>query len=123
MKPPIGRGSRVSASHSRDLSAIEIHLDVLSLAFIGNASAHDKLGRRREFRAEAFSIRRLEGSRWRLRRTLGAMEIEWHFNTFEPTMWPDKQWFCWAIHPLRQSYITGQPRAISCQNEAGALSL
>ena len=28
-----------------------------------------QLGRRRELRAEAFSIRRLEGSRWRLRRT------------------------------------------------------
>jgi hypothetical protein len=30
--------------------------------------------------AEAFSIRRLEGSRWRLRRTL-AMGIEWRFGT------------------------------------------
>ena len=40
-----------------------------SLALIGNASAHDSLGRRRAPRAEAFSIRRLEGSRWRLRRT------------------------------------------------------
>src|ERR1039458_2153672 len=28
-----------------------------------------KLGRRRALQAEAFSIRRLEGSRWRLRRT------------------------------------------------------
>ena len=43
-------------------------LGVWSLAFIGNASAH-KSGGRRAARAEAFSIRRQEGSRWRLRRT------------------------------------------------------
>jgi hypothetical protein len=42
-----------------------------------------KLGRRRELRAEAFSIRRLEGSRWRLRRTL-AMGIECRFGTGKP---------------------------------------
>jgi len=39
----------------------------MSLALIGNASARE--GRSEEVRAEAFSIRRLEGSRWRLRRT------------------------------------------------------
>ena len=41
---------------------------VLSLGLIGNASAARYPGRRRERRAEAFSISRLEGSRWRLRR-------------------------------------------------------
>jgi hypothetical protein len=39
-----------------------------SLAFIGNASAH-KAEAKTYTPAEAFSIRRLEGSRWRLRRT------------------------------------------------------
>jgi hypothetical protein len=34
-----------------------------------------QLGRRRELRAEAFSIRRLEGSRWRLRRTRQLWEL------------------------------------------------
>src|SRR5271157_1360855 len=38
-----------------------------------------RLGRGRELRAEAFSMRRLEGSRWRLRRTL-VMGIEGHFS-------------------------------------------
>jgi hypothetical protein len=35
-----------------------------------------------ESRSEAFSIRRLEGSRWRLRRTL-VMGIEWRFCTWK----------------------------------------
>jgi hypothetical protein len=37
------------------------------------------LGRAGSWRAEAFSIRRLEGSRWRSRRT--RMEIEWRFGS------------------------------------------
>ncbi len=41
-----------------------------SLALIGNASAHELLIEERKFPTEAFSIRRLEGRRWRLRRTL-----------------------------------------------------
>ena len=45
------------------------HLSGSSLAFIGNASAHETRGEDVDFLAEAFSIRRLEGSRWRLRRT------------------------------------------------------
>jgi hypothetical protein len=40
-----------------------------SLAFIGNASADESLSEDVPVRAEAFSIRRLEGSRWRLQRT------------------------------------------------------
>jgi hypothetical protein len=51
----------------------------LSLALIGNASVV-KSGMKPGARAEAFSIRRLEGSRWRLRRTL-AMGIGWRFGT------------------------------------------
>ena len=51
-------------------------LDGWSLALIGNASgqtAGDGAGSR----SEAFSIRRLRGSRWRLRRTRCAMGFEW----------------------------------------------
>jgi hypothetical protein len=44
------------------------HLVDLSLALIGNASAKEFSGIR-ELMPEAFSIRRLGGSRWRLRRT------------------------------------------------------
>jgi hypothetical protein len=40
----------------------------LSLALIGNASGKEFPGRRK-LTPEAFSIRRLGGSRWRLRRT------------------------------------------------------
>jgi hypothetical protein len=46
-----------------------------SLALIGNASGQD-LEEREKSRSEAFSIRRLGGSRWRLRRTRCAMGIE-----------------------------------------------
>ena len=46
-----------------------------SLALIGNASAQT-LGVERGSRSEAFSIRRLGGSRWRLRRTRCAMGFE-----------------------------------------------
>jgi len=49
-----------------------------SLALIGNAWAHDIRGEEVHVLAEAFSIRRLEGSRWRLRRTL-AMENQCRF--------------------------------------------
>src|SRR2546427_12419742 len=45
-----------------------------SLALIRNASC--RLWGRAESRAEAFSMRRLGGSRWRLRRTRGAMGFE-----------------------------------------------
>src|SRR5271168_1121222 len=48
---------------------------VLSLALIGNASGQ-ALGVERGSRSEAFSIRRLGGSRWRLRRTRCAMGFE-----------------------------------------------
>src|SRR5258708_3135568 len=51
-----------------------------SLALIGNASAH-KIEEETAPRAEAFSIRRLEGSRWRLRRMRSAMGFECHFGT------------------------------------------
>ena len=47
----------------------------LSLALIGNASGRT-LSRRSASRTEAFSIRRLGGSRWRLRRTRCAMGFE-----------------------------------------------
>jgi hypothetical protein len=47
----------------------------LSLALIGNASGQD-LEEREKSRSEAFSIRRLGGSRWRLRRTRCAMGFE-----------------------------------------------
>jgi hypothetical protein len=58
-------------------------MSVESLAFIGNASARE--GRNEEVRvaAEAFSIRRLEGSRWRLRRTR-AMGNGCHSGTGKP---------------------------------------
>ncbi len=46
-----------------------IHPTVESLALIGKASVHDSRVKTC-LPAEAFSIRRLEGSRWRLRRTL-----------------------------------------------------
>jgi hypothetical protein len=46
-----------------------------SLALIGNASGQD-LEEREKTRSEAFSIRRLGGSRWRLRRTRCAMGFE-----------------------------------------------
>jgi hypothetical protein len=39
-----------------------------SLAFIGNASAHEGRGEDARSEREAFSIRRLEGSGWRLER-------------------------------------------------------
>src|SRR5437870_10692676 len=45
-----------------------------SLALIGNASG--RLWGRAESRSEAFSMRRLGGSRWRLRRTRCAMGFE-----------------------------------------------
>src|SRR5207245_8325086 len=47
---------------------------VWSLALIGNASG--RLWGRAESRSEAFSMRRLGGSRWRLRRTRCAMGFE-----------------------------------------------
>jgi len=47
----------------------------LSLALIGNASGQT-FGAERGSRSEAFSIRRLGGSRWRLRRTRSAMGFE-----------------------------------------------
>jgi hypothetical protein len=50
-----------------------------SLAFIGNA-AEQTFGAERRSQSEAFSMRRLGGSRWRLpraRRTGLAMEFEW----------------------------------------------
>src|SRR5215471_2172356 len=56
-------------------------MDGWSLALIGNASGRTHRGRR-ESRCEAFAIRRLGGSRWRLRRTREmrpAMEFEWVF--------------------------------------------
>jgi len=43
--------------------------DGLSLGLIGNASAHDGRSKGIRVAAEAFSISRREGSRWRLRRT------------------------------------------------------
>ena len=55
-----------------------------SLALIGNASGQN-FGAERGSRSEAFSIRRLEGSRWRLRRARKmplAMEFEWAFFRF-----------------------------------------
>src|ERR1700736_1658538 len=51
----------------------------MSLALIGNVSARKCRGEELAPIAETFSIRRLEGSRWRLRRTL-AMGIECHFD-------------------------------------------
>jgi hypothetical protein len=48
-----------------------------SLALIGNASGKEFSGRR-ERTPEAFSIRRLGGSRWRLRQMRG-YGIEWAF--------------------------------------------
>jgi hypothetical protein len=45
------------------------HLDVLSLALIGNVSARKCRGKAVARVAETFSMRRLGGSRWRLRRT------------------------------------------------------
>src|SRR5207253_4249546 len=48
--------------------------DGWSLALIGNASG--RLWGRAESRSEAFSMRRLGGSRWRLRRTRCAMGFE-----------------------------------------------
>ena len=59
-------------------------MDGWSLALIGNASSRT-LRVRRESRSDAFSIRRLGGSRWRLRRTREmrpAMEFEWVFFRF-----------------------------------------
>jgi hypothetical protein len=53
-----------------------------SLALIGNASGRT-LGVRRKSRSEAFSIRRLGGSRWRLRRTRCAMGFERQFGSQE----------------------------------------
>jgi len=56
----------------------------LSLALIGNASGKT-LRKRLKLNREAFSMRRLGGSRWRLRRTRGmrlAMEFEWSFFRF-----------------------------------------
>jgi hypothetical protein len=50
-------------------------LSVWPLALIGNASLHSSWGGA-ESRSEAFSITRLEGSRWCLRRTRGAMGFE-----------------------------------------------
>ena len=48
----------------------------LSLALIGNASGQTFVGEG-GLESEAFSIRRLGGSRWRLRRTRCAMGFEW----------------------------------------------
>ena len=48
---------------------LRIQFDGLSLAFIGTARQSKAVAKTYN-RAEAFSIRRLEGSRWRLRRTL-----------------------------------------------------
>src|SRR3974390_842025 len=58
------------------------HLDEKSLALIGNVSARKCRGKAVELTAETFSMRRLGGSRWRLRRTRGrhrTMEFEWPF--------------------------------------------
>ena len=44
---------------------------VWSLALIGDASAHKTAALRPKNHVEAFRIRRLEGSRWRLGRTMG----------------------------------------------------
>ncbi len=55
-------------------------MDVWSLALIGNASGKEFPGRRKPT-PEAFSIRRLGGSRWRLRQTRWVMGFEWQFGT------------------------------------------
>ena len=72
--------SREQSAIRHEYTGLEVESDALggsSLALIGNASAHE--GRAKIcIQAEAFSIRRLEGSRWRLRRTL-VMGIEWRF--------------------------------------------
>jgi hypothetical protein len=52
----------------------ELATSGLPLALIGNASGQTFA--RDGSRSEAFSIRRLGGSRWRLRRTRGAMGFE-----------------------------------------------
>jgi hypothetical protein len=57
-----------------------------SLALIGNASA-GYLQTEKESRPEAFSIRRLGGSRWRLRRTRCAMGFERQFGSQELREW------------------------------------
>ena len=71
-----------------------------SLALIGNASAH-KIEARTARRAEAFSIRRLEGSRWRLRRTRQL----WGFNAAlvpkDLTDWDEES----ADHPARRAAV------------------
>ncbi len=46
-----------------------IHLSVESLALIGNASADDSRDEDVRFRPRRFRSRRLEGSRWWVRRT------------------------------------------------------
>jgi len=80
---PIGRGhltcdsTSAGMKHFNSPGTLNVAHSGLSLALIGNASAHNP-GARWKLRAEAFSMRRLEGSRWRLRRTL-AMGSECHF--------------------------------------------
>jgi hypothetical protein len=64
-----------TAVRDRILGSDEV-VGALSLALIGNASA-EICGGRAGCRAEAFSIRRLEGSRWRLRRTLWDLNRLW----------------------------------------------
>ena len=57
---------------------LSFHFDGLSLALIGNDAAREGRGAAVLVVAESFSIRRLEGSRRRLRRTL-AMGNECRF--------------------------------------------
>jgi hypothetical protein len=69
------RNSNWSVASESGYSRSRCVLSEWSLALIGNASGQT-LGAERGSRSEAFSIRRLGGSRWRLRRTRGAMGFE-----------------------------------------------
>jgi hypothetical protein len=62
-------------------NALRIQLDEKSLGLIGNVSAQKCPGRSEPFWAEAVSISRLEGSRWRLRQMRSAMGFECQFGT------------------------------------------
>jgi hypothetical protein len=53
-----------------------VQFDGLSLALIGNVSARKCRGKAVALMAETFSMRRLGGSRWRLRRTRSAMGFQ-----------------------------------------------
>src|SRR5439155_26493468 len=72
--PTVRLASCLQKGISKPLRLIGLVLGVSSLALIGNASRADCRGA--GSRREAFSIRRLGGSRWRLRRTRCAMGFQ-----------------------------------------------